>query len=69
MNPRVTKVEQRNTLNSRNQIVAAIVLTYYVGEHGPFTLTTTQDDITSGKALSQMQAFATTINALPGVVG
>jgi hypothetical protein len=67
MNPTVTNVTERNTIDNRNQIMKAIVLTYYVGKLGPFTLVTTQIDIQSGAAQLAMQNFANTLAGLPGL--
>ena len=65
--PRVTNVSERSTLDNRNVVTKAIVLTYYVGQHGPFTLVTSQMEIDSGAAAAKMQAFASSIAMLPGV--
>lgn len=65
MNPVVQKISQQNSLSAGGQIVPSIVISYTVGSHGPFTLVTTQADISSGKAKQQMQAFATSLATLP----
>lgn len=68
MNPRVTNVSERNVLGPNNTVQKAVVLTYYVGQHGPFTLVTNQQDINSGAAAAAMQAFAGSLASLPGVL-
>jgi hypothetical protein len=65
MTPRVTGIRETRVLAPNNQITTAVVLTYYVGTYGPFTLTTTQADISSGAALQKMQQFAATLGTLP----
>lgn len=65
MEPRVTNVTERNVLGQNQQVMKAIVLTYYVGPHGPFTLITNQADLNSGAARLAMQQFAHTLNTLP----
>ena len=67
LTPRVTKVQEQNTLDNRMQVVKSIVLTYFVGPHGPFKLVTNQADIQSGVANTAMQNFANTLNTLSGV--
>lgn len=69
MTPKVTNVAERNTMDARGAIVKGIVLTYYVGQNGPFTLVTTQIDIDNGVANAKMMAFAQSISMLPGVNG
>lgn len=66
MNPIVISVTERNTLDQRNQVVRSVVVTYKVGNFGPFTLITSAGDIANGTANQQMQAFANTLTQLPG---
>jgi hypothetical protein len=63
----VTKVGEASALDQAGKIVKAVVLTYKVGDHGPFTLNTTQADLLSGVARAQMEAFAASLATLPGV--
>jgi hypothetical protein len=65
MQPRVTNVREQQTLGPNGQISKILVLTYYVGTYGPFTLQTTQTDLQSGAATLEMQAFANTLSTLP----
>lgn len=65
MQPRVTNVREQNALGTNGKITKVNVLTYYVGTYGPFTLVTNQQDLSSGVATQQMQAFANTLAALP----
>ena len=65
MNPRVTNVAEQNVLGPDNRVTKAIKITYYVGEHGPFTLLTNQQDLNSGAARQAMQNFANTLATLP----
>ena len=65
MQPRVTAVREQNSLSASGQVVKVIVLTYYVGTYGPFTLVTNQADLASGAAVQKMQAFANTLGTLP----
>lgn len=69
MTPTVTGVSERKTLDTRGAISSALVITYMVGDLGPFTLVTTQTDLASGKANQDMQAFASSLGTLPGVQG
>jgi hypothetical protein len=69
MNVKVTGVRAQNTLTASNQIQQSIVLTYYVGNQGPFQLITTQQDLNSGAATTAMQNFANTLALLPGLEG
>jgi hypothetical protein len=69
MNVQVIGVREQQTLNQAGQIVKTIVLTYKVGNQGPFTLLTTQQDINSGAAALAMQNFANSIGTLPGLAG
>lgn len=65
MQPRVTSVREQNSLGTNAQVVKVIVLTYYVGTYGPFTLITSQAEISSGAAVQRMQDFANTLGTLP----
>jgi hypothetical protein len=65
MQPRVTQVREQNSLAANGQVTKVIVLTYYVGTFGPFTLTTNQNDLASGAAMAAMQNFAATLATLP----
>lgn len=65
MTPRVIGVRENRTVNPNGTIGAAIVITYMVGTYGPFTLTTTQQDIDSGAANQALQKFAATLGTLP----
>jgi hypothetical protein len=65
MQPRVTGVREQNALGANGQITKVLVVTYYVGSYGPFTLTTNQNDLASGAAMTAMQNFASTLAALP----
>jgi hypothetical protein len=67
MDVKVTGVREQNVLSSNNTIVKSIVLTYYVGAQGPFTLVTNLQDLNTGAAQTQMQNFANTLNLLPGI--
>lgn len=65
MQPKITNVSERNTLGRNNVITKALVITYMVGDFGPFTLVTNQQDLNSGAALLAMQQFAATLANLP----
>lgn len=65
MQPVVISVQERNIVGANLVITTALVVSYKVGELGPFTLVTTQTDLQSGKALTQMQQFAATLGTLP----
>ncbi len=65
MNPRVTNVGEQNVLGADGKVAKAIKITYYVGDHGPFTLLTNQQDLNSGAALQAMRNFANTLATLP----
>lgn len=65
MNPKVTNITEQNILGANGQIAKSIILTYKVGNFGPFTLVTTQTDIQNGTAANQMQAIANSYQALP----
>lgn len=69
MNPTVTNVSERNVLSPNGNVSKAIVLSYKVGDYGPFTLVTTQQEIASGAALQAMQQFASSLAGLPTVTG
>ncbi|HLJ76889.1 MAG TPA: hypothetical protein VKT75_05725 [Acidobacteriaceae bacterium] len=65
MTPRVTGIRETRAVGQNGQITTAIVITYMVGTYGPFTLTTTQQEIDSGAAQQAMQKFASTLGTLP----
>jgi hypothetical protein len=65
MQPRVVNVREQNSLGANGRVTKVVVLTYYVGTYGPFTLVTNQTDLASGAATQQMQAFANTLATLP----
>jgi hypothetical protein len=65
MQPRVTNVKEQNAIAPNGQVTKVILLTYYVGTYGPFTLQTNQADLNSGAATQAMQAFANTLATLP----
>lgn len=67
MQPQVISVTERNILAGNNTVQKALVITYRVGVHGPFTLVTNEQDINSGAALQTMQAFANTLAMLPAI--
>lgn len=66
MQPKVTNIREQNALGANGQLTKVLVVTYYVGPHGPFTLTTNQADISSGAAALAMQQFAQSLLNLPG---
>lgn len=66
MQPKVTNVREQNAIGPNNQPTKVIVITYYVGTNGPFTLTTNSADISSGAAALAMQQFAQSLLNLPG---
>lgn len=68
MQPRVTSVREQNAIGPNNQVTKVIVVTYYVGTNGPFTLTTNQADISSGAASLAMTQFAQSLLNLPGAL-
>ena len=68
MTPTVVRVSEQNSLDRGNNVVKAIVLTYYVGKQGPFTLVTNQVDIASGAAMRAMQSFADSLAVLGGIL-
>lgn len=63
--PKIETVSERSVLGPNRTVQKAIVITYTVGAHGPFTLTTNQADINSGAARQQMQDFANSLALLP----
>jgi hypothetical protein len=65
LTPTTVNVREQNALGPNGRVQKAIVITYKVGDHGPFTLVTNQADIASGKAQQQMNAFAATLATLP----
>ena len=65
MTPNVIGIRETRVVGQNNVISNAIVITYRVGAYGPFTLTTTQQDIDSGAAMAAMQRFAATLGTLP----
>ena len=65
MSPNVIGVRETQVAQPNGQIGRAIVITYKVGAYGPFTLTTSQQDIDSGAAMQAMQRFAATLGTLP----
>lgn len=69
LTPTIVNVREQNALGSNGRVQKAIVITYKVGEHGPFTLVTNAGDIASGAAQTQMTQFANTLATLPGVNG
>jgi hypothetical protein len=66
---RVIKVGEASALDQAGKLVKAVVLSYMVGDQGPFTLNTTQADLLSGVAKTQMEQFAATLALLPGLGG
>ena len=67
MNPKIINVKEGIRLAPNGQLAKVLVVTYNVGTLGPFTLQTTQTELSNGTALTQMRAFATTLAGLPGV--
>jgi hypothetical protein len=65
MQPVIINVTERNTLSPRGAITKSVVLTYNVGSFGPFTLVTSQEEISNGTALQKMQQFAASLGSLP----
>lgn len=65
MQPRVTNVREQQSLGPNGQITKILVVTYFVGAYGPFTLNTNQVELQNGVANAAMQAFANTLSALP----
>lgn len=55
---RVIKVSETRQLDTRNQPQRAILFSYMVGDHGPFTLTATPQEVETGQAKQNIQAFA-----------
>lgn len=65
MLPVVTDITERKAVDQKRNITTAIVVTYKVGDFGPFTLITNQQEMQNGQAQAKMQAFARTLQQLP----
>lgn len=58
----VTRIEETRILDVRNVPVRAYRFTFSVGNHGPFTLDFTQNQIQDGSARLAINDFARQIN-------
>lgn len=50
MEPTIISTQETTTLNPAKQVVKAVAVKWQIGQHGPFTYTTTWEDIQSGAA-------------------
>jgi hypothetical protein len=62
--PQITGIRETQTIGPDRKLQQGIILTYMVGTDGPFTLTTNQNEISSGIAKQKMQLFANSLDAL-----
>jgi hypothetical protein len=67
MNYRVTKVSETDGLDANGRLQKMIVVTYTVGEHGPFTAQFTKDEFAAGAVQGKLNEFAQNLLLLPGV--
>jgi hypothetical protein len=63
--PVVTSVKESQAVGPDRRLKSVVVVSYMVGNDGPFTLTTTQAELANGIAQQQMNAFAATLSSLP----
>lgn len=65
MNPKVIAVTEGRAVAAGGRTSKIVIVQYTVGPFGPFTLDTTEADLSSGVALQKMQDFARTLGNLP----
>lgn len=65
MNPVITGYKEVNTLNASNQVVRGVQITWMVGRYGPFTLTTTWEQVQNGTAIADINQKAALLKSLP----
>lgn len=67
MIPRVIAVREGRAFAPNGTVATVLNVTYTVGPLGPFTLTTSPEEMKDGTALRKMTEFANTLGTLPGV--
>lgn len=65
LQPKVISATEGTAIGPNKQLIRTVILTYMVGDFGPFKLSTTQADIQSGAAMTAMTTFANSLAALP----
>lgn len=60
----VTNIGETRLLDSRNQPVRAYRFTFNVGQHGPFTMDFTDQEVGNGTAKVKLQQFANQLQAV-----
>lgn len=64
LKPTVTRVQQVTSFNPTGQATNSYVVTYSVGEHGPFTITIPADQFTPATVKAEMDRTVATIQQL-----
>jgi len=60
---KIVKISETRILDSRNNPVLGIQVTYTVGDHGPFTETGTKEDFLTGKIRQKIDGVAAVVRA------
>jgi len=60
-------VKQENQIDGNGKTVSHIVVTFFVGTHGPFTQTFPLATFDPGQVQQALQAFAAKLAQLPGI--
>lgn len=62
--PKVTMVKQNTTFTATGDVVRTFLVTYTIGDHGPFSLTVPAAEFKAPHVRELMQATADTIGQL-----
>lgn len=65
MTPTVTGVTEGRAIDPAGRVAKVVVVQYRVGTFGPFTLETSEAELSNGNAMQKMQSFANTLGQFP----
>lgn len=64
--PRVIQVKPSNSIDATGNVIRRTQVTYMVGTHGPFSVTTPTETFKAEDVFAKMKAFAAEVAQLPG---
>lgn len=65
MVPKIIGISEGRAIDPAGRVSKVIVVQYTVGTFGPFTLETSEVELSNGVALGKMQALANSLGNLP----
>jgi hypothetical protein len=62
--PLIGRIQQTTAFSSTGQPIVSYVVSFTIGEQGPFSITIPQGEFDAAEVLKRVDAFATTIAAI-----